>query len=155
MWIVKIALQRPYPLLVMAFLRLLLGPLAILKTATDIFPSINIPVVSVIWGSAGLPPQEMSDRITNYFDRIATTAVNNIEHIESNAYNGVSVSKYFFHPGTNVDLSMSQTTAAAQYLTRNFPPGTPPPLVLSYNASTVPVLQLALSSKTISEQGLY
>src|ERR1700743_2545179 len=130
MWIVKVALERPYTFLVMAFLLTILGPLAILNTATDIFPNINIPVVSVIWGYGGLPPQEMSDRITNFFDRIATTAVNNIEHIESQAFNGVSVSKYYFHPGSNVDLSMSQTTAAAQYLTRNFPPGTTPPLVL-------------------------
>jgi CzcA family heavy metal efflux pump len=155
MWIVRVALRRPYTFIVLALLLGIIGPLAVLRTPTDIFPNINIPVVSVIWTYSGLPPNEMSDRITGNFERFTLATVNNIEHIESQSLSGVSVIKYFFHPGTNVDLSMSQLTAGAQSWLKQLPPGSTPPLILAYNASSVPIIQLALSSKTIPEQGLY
>jgi CzcA family heavy metal efflux pump len=155
MWIVKLALRRPYTFVVMALLLMILGPLTIVRTPTDIFPNINIPVVAVIWNYTGLPAQEMADRIVGSFERVATTTVNNIEHIESQSLTGVGVTKFFFHPGSNVDMSMSQMTAIGQTWLKNLPPGITPPQILAYNASSVPVIQLALSSKTISEQGLY
>ncbi|WP_207004808.1 efflux RND transporter permease subunit [Trinickia mobilis] len=155
MWIVRVALRRPYTFIVLALLLGIIGPLAVLRTPTDIFPNINIPVVSVIWTYSGLPPNEMSDRIAGNFERFTLATVNNIEHIESQSLSGVSVIKYFFHPGTNVDLSISQLTAGAQSWLKQLPPGSTPPLILSYNASSVPIIQLALSSKTIPEQGLY
>ncbi|MGL5741595.1 MAG: efflux RND transporter permease subunit [Legionella sp.] len=154
MWIVWIALSRPYTFIVMALMLLIIGPLAIMRTPTDIFPDINIPVVSVVWTYTGLPPNEMGDRITSVFERAVTTTVNDIEHIESESLIGVSVIKLFFQPDVNVDMALSQVTAIAQMMLRNLPPGTLPPLVLSYKASTVPVLQLVLSSSTIPEQKL-
>src|ERR1700748_2477435 len=155
MGVVKLALQRPYTFLVMALLLLIWGPLTILRTPTDIFPNINIPVVGVIWTYTGLPAQEMADRIVGSFERVSTTTVSNIEHIESQSLTGVGVTKYFFHPGSNVDMSMSQMTAIGQTWLKNLPPGITPPQILAYNASSVPVIQLALSSKTLSEQQLY
>ncbi len=155
MWIVSVALRRPYTFVVLALLLMLFGPLAILGMPTDIFPNIDIPVVSVIWTYSGLPPEEMSNRITGSFERVATATVNNIDHIESQSLVGVSVVKFFFHRGVNVDLSMSQLTAVAQAWLRQLPPGITPPLILSYNASSVPIIQLALSSQKIPEQGLY
>ena len=155
MWIVRVALQRPYTFVVLAFLLMIVGPLTIFRTATDIFPNIDIPVISVIWSFTGLPPDEMSNRIIGNFERVSTTTVNNIEHIESQSLNGVGVIKYFFHQGVNVDLSMSQITSIAQTMLRAMPPGTTPPLILNYNASTVPILQLALSSSVIPEVGLF
>ncbi|MDE1917728.1 MAG: efflux RND transporter permease subunit [Sphingomonadales bacterium] len=155
MWIVKIALGRPYTFLVMAAVLLILGPLTIVRTPTDIFPSINLPVISVIWGYAGLPAPEMANRITANFDRVTPAVVNNVEHIDSTSLNGVAVSKIYLHPGADVARSMAQVTAGAQYFLRNFPQGTTPPLVLNYNASSVPVVQLALSGKGLSEQALY
>jgi CzcA family heavy metal efflux pump len=155
MWIVKLALRRPYTFIVMALLLMITGPLTILRTPTDIFPNIGIPVVSVIWNYTGLPAQEMADRITGSFERPATVTVNNIEHIESQSLIGVSVTKFFFHPGSNVDLSLSQMTAIAQTWLKNLPPGMTPPLILAYNAASVPVIQLALSSRSLSEQALY
>ncbi|WP_115709886.1 efflux RND transporter permease subunit [Legionella sainthelensi] len=154
MWIVWIALSRPYTFIVMALMLLIIGPLAIMRTPTDIFPDINIPVVSVVWTYTGLPPDEMGDRITSVFERAVTTTVNDIEHIESESLIGVSVVKLYFQKGVNVDMALSQVTAIAQTVLRNLPPGTLPPLVLSYKASTVPVLQLVLSSSTIPEQKL-
>jgi multidrug efflux pump subunit AcrB len=154
MWIVWIALSRPYTFIVLALMFLIIGPLAIMRTPTDIFPDINIPVVSVVWSYTGLPPDEMGDRITSVFERAVTTTVNDIEHIESESLIGVSVTKLFFHSGVNVDLALSQVTAISQTMLRNLPSGTLPPLVLSYKASTVPVLQLVLSSATIPEQKL-
>ena len=154
MWIVRIALSRPYTFIVLALLLMILGPLAIVRTPTDIFPNIDIPVVSVLWSYAGLPPDEMSQRITSNFERAVSTTVNDIEHIESQAHTGVSVTKLFFHPGVNIDLAIAQTTAVAQTMLRTMPPGTLPPQILSYNASTVPVIQLALSSSKISEQDI-
>lgn len=138
----------------MALMLLIIGPLAIMRTPTDIFPDINIPVVSVVWTYTGLPPDEMGDRITSVFERAVTTTVNDIEHIESESLIGVSVVKLYFQKGVNVDMALSQVTAIAQTVLRNLPPGTLPPLVLSYKASTVPVLQLVLSSATIPEQKL-
>jgi multidrug efflux pump subunit AcrB len=155
MWIVKVALGRPYTFIVLALLLLILGPLAIVNTAKDIFPNIGIPVVSVIWTYSGLPPEEMSGRITGGFERVSLVTVNNIDHIESQSLTGVSVIKYFFQPGTNVDLPMSQLTAVSQAWLKQLPPGITPPLILAYNASSVPIIQLALSSNSIPEQGLY
>jgi multidrug efflux pump subunit AcrB len=155
MWIVRVALRRPYTFIVLALLLAIIGPLTVLRTPTDIFPNIDIPVVSVIWNYSGLPPNEMSERITGSFERFSLATVNDIDHIESQSLTGVSVIKYFFHPGTNVDLSMSQLTAGAQSWLKQLPPGITPPLILAYNASSVPIIQLALSSKTIPEQGLF
>ena len=154
MWIVRIALSRPYTFIVLALLLMILGPLALIRTPTDIFPNIGIPVVSVVWSYTGLPPDEMSNRITGNFERAVSTTVNDIEHIESQSMTGVSVTKLFFQPGANIDIALAQVTAVAQTMLRNMPPGTTPPLVLSYNASTVPVIQLALSSAKLSEQEL-
>ncbi|HVJ55788.1 MAG TPA: efflux RND transporter permease subunit [Aliidongia sp.] len=155
MWIVRIALQRPYTFIVLALLLMIFGPLTIINTATDIFPNIGIPVISVVWNYNGLPPNEMGDRIVGNFERALTTTVNDIEHIESQSLTGIGVIKIFFQPSVNVDLANSQVTAIAQTLLRQLPPGTTPPLVINYNASSVPILQLALSSDTISEQGLF
>src|ERR1700722_14887203 len=146
MWIVWIALSRPYTFIAMALMLLIIGPLAIMRTPTDIFPDIDIPVVSVVWTYTGLPPDEMGDRIASVFERAVTTTVNDIEHIESSSLIGGSGIKFFFQKGVHVSLALSQVTAIAQTMLRNLPPGTLPPLVLSYKASTVPVLQLVLSS---------
>jgi CzcA family heavy metal efflux pump len=155
MWIVRIALERPYTFIVLALLLLIFGPMTILRTPTDIFPNIGIPVVSVVWNYTGLPPQEMGDRITANFERGLTTTVNDIEHLESQSLQGVGVIKIFFQPSVNIDVALSQVTAIAQTLLKQLPPGTTPPLVLSYNASSVAVIQLALSSDKLSEQELF
>ncbi|WP_158808002.1 efflux RND transporter permease subunit [Beijerinckia sp. L45] len=155
MWIVKVALSRPYTFIVMALLLVILGPLTIASTPKDIFPNIRIPVVSVIWTYSGMPPDEMSGRITGSFERVSLATVSNIDHIESQSLAGVSVIKYFFHQGSNVDLSMSQLTAVSQAWLKQLPPGITPPLILAYNASSVPIIQLALSSASIPEQGLF
>lgn len=155
MWIVRIALQRPYTFVVLALLLLIFGPLTILNTPKDIFPNIGIPVISTVWSFSGLPPDEMANRITGNFERGETVTVNDIEHIESQSLQGVSVIKTFFQPSVNVDMAISQITSIAQTILRQAPPGTTPPLVLSYNASSVPILQLALSSNQLSEQELY
>jgi CzcA family heavy metal efflux pump len=155
MWIVRLALRRPYTFVVMALLLMILGPLTILRTPVDIFPSVNIPVLAVIWSYTGLPAQEMADRIVGGFEKVSTTTVTNVDHIESQSLNGIGVIKYYTHPGTNTDLSLSQLTATGQTQLRSLPPGVTPPQLLSYDASSVPVLQLALSSKTLSEQALY
>jgi len=152
MWIVKVALQRPYTFIVMAFALTLLGVLTILRTPVDIFPQINIPVVSVVWQYTNLPPDEMGNRIVAQFERALTTTVNDIEHIESNSMTGVGVVKIYFQPSVSVDLAVAQVTAISQTFLKYLPPGETPPLVLSYNASTVPVIQLALSSQKLSEQ---
>lgn len=154
MWIVRIALSRPYTFIVFAILILILGSLAIIRTPKDIFPNINIPVVSVVWSYTNLPPTEMAGRITSGFERALPTTVNDIAHIESQSLLGVSVIKIFFHPDVNIAVALSQVTAIAQTMLRNLPPGTLPPLILSYNASTVPILQLVLSSPTLPEQTL-
>jgi multidrug efflux pump subunit AcrB len=155
MWIVRIALQRPYTFIVLALLLLIIGPLTILRTPTDIFPNIDIPIVSVVWSYNGLPPDEIADRIISTFERTATTTVNDIEHIESQSLNSVGVIKFYFQPKVQIAVALSQLTAIAQTQLKQFPAGTTPPLVLSYNASSVPIIQLALSGKTQDEQQLF
>ena len=155
MWIVKLALSRPYTFAVLALLILIVGPLTALRTPTDIFPSINIPVVSVIWTYGGLSPQQMEQRITTSFERALTTTVGNIEHIESQSLNGVAVVKVFLQPGASVPQALSEIGAESASIVKLMPPGATAPLMLSYSASTVPILQLALSSKSLPEQTLY
>lgn len=155
MWIVRLALRRPYTFIVAAILLLILGPVTILRTPTDIFPNINIPVVTVIWGYSGLSPEEMSNRIVYGYERALTTTVNDIDHIESQSLNGLGLVKIFFQPGVQVSNAVAQVTAISQTVIRAYPPGTTPPLVIQYNASTVPILQLALSSQRLSEQQLF
>ena len=155
MWIVKIALDRPYTFVVLALLILLISPLVILRTPTDIFPNVNIPVISVLWNYGGMSAEELERRITSGFERFLTTTVNDIEHIESQSLNSRSVIKVFFYPNVKVELAIAQITAAAQSAVRQMPPGTTPPNVITYNASTVPILQLALSGPGLSEQQLF
>ena len=155
MWIVRLALRRPYTFVVLALAIVIMGPLAILRTPTDIFPNINIPVVGVVYGYAGLSAEELTNRIVTIFERGATTTVNDIEHIESQTLRGISIVKIFFQPGTKIEMALSQVTAIAQPMLRSMPPGTTPPFIISFNASTVPILQLALSAPTLSEQQLY
>jgi multidrug efflux pump subunit AcrB len=155
MWIVRLALGRPYTFVVVALLIAILGGAAIVTMPVDIFPYIDIPVVSVVWSYAGLPPEEMEKRMVTIFERSMTTTVNDIEHIESQSYNGVSVVRVYFQPNAKVELALSQVTAIAQTLLRIFPPGTMPPNVIKYDASSVPILQLGLQSETLSEQELF
>ncbi len=155
MWIVKVALQRPYTFIVLAMLIVLMGVFSILNTSTDIFPDIKIPIAAVIWRYTGLLPEEMADRIVLFSERTAQTVVNDVEHTESQSVNGISVVKYFFQPHAKQDLSFAQITAVSQTQLQTSPPGTTPPFILSYNASTVPILQLALSSETIPEQEIF
>jgi multidrug efflux pump subunit AcrB len=154
MWIVRLALRRPYTFVVLAILILIGGVLAIFRTPTDIFPSIDIPVVSIIWSFNGLAPQEMADRIVSITERALTTTVDNIQHIESQSLNGVAVVKIFLQPHASVEQAIAQITAVSQTQLRQLPPGTTPPLIITYSASTVPILQLALSGKGLSEQQL-
>ena len=155
MWIVALALRRPYTFIVMAISILLLMVATVVRTPTDIFPDINIPVVSVIWFYTGMSPQDMADRIVANSERSITTTVNDIEHMESQSVNGLGVIKVFFRPGTNVQGAIAQITAISQTSVRSMPLGTTPPLIISYNASTTPILQLGLSSKTLPEQQLF
>ena len=155
MWIVRLALRRPYTFVVGALVLLLLTPFILLRTPTDIFPNINIPVISVIWQYAGLNAKDIEERIIYNHERALSATVNDIEHIESNAFNGVGVIKVFLQPGASVDAGVAQITAIAQTILRLLPPGQTPPLVIRYNASTVPILQYAITSKKMSEQELY
>ena len=155
MWIVKIALQRSYTFIVLAIIIVLLGGYAIAKTPTDIFPNIKIPVAAVIWRYTGLLPEEMANRIVLFSERIAQTTVNDVEHTESQSVNSTAVVKYFFQPDVDPDLSFAQITAVSQTQLFYSPPGTAPPFVLAYNASSVPILQLALSSDSLPEAKLY
>src|ERR1700720_4248386 len=154
MWIVKLALSRPYTFVVLALVLILISPVILLRTPVDIFPSINIPVISVIWTFTGLAPAEMSTRIVSIFERSLTTSVNNIEHIESQSLNGVSVIKVFLQPSGSVDQAIPEVMAEAQVMLKHLPPGITPPLVIAYNASSVPILQLGLSGPGLSEQQL-
>jgi len=154
MWIVRLALRRPYTFVVLALLLFFLGPVVIERTPVDIFPNIDIPVVSVIWNYAGFSPQQLSDRIVVQFERSLTTTVNDIEHTESQTLNGVSVIKVYFHPNVNISQAVAQITAIAQTSLRQYPQGTTPPLVIQYSASSVPVLQLGLSGAGLNEQQL-
>jgi multidrug efflux pump subunit AcrB len=155
MWIVRVALQRPYTFIMLAVLIVLMGGYAILNTATDIFPNIKIPIAAVIWRYTGILPEEIANRIVLFSERVAQTTVNDVEHTESLSVNGTAVVKYFFQPDADNDLSMSQITAVSQVQLAYSPPGTTPPFVLSYSASSVPILQLALSSDTLPESQIY
>ncbi len=155
MWIVKLALRRPYTFVVMAVLIAVLGGLAIGEMQKDIFPYIDIPVVSIIWSYNGISPDEMNSRIVTVFERALTTTVNDIEHIESSSYTGISVTRVFFQPNVKIDLAIAQITAVSQPVIRAFPPGIFPPGILKYDASSVPILQLSVSSKTLSEQEIF
>ncbi|HXO33029.1 MAG TPA: efflux RND transporter permease subunit [Candidatus Acidoferrales bacterium] len=154
MWIVRLALRRPYTFVVMAILILVMGLISISRTPTDIFPNINIPVVSIIWNYSGLVPKDMNDRIISVTERALTTTVDNIEHIESQSLYGVAVVKVFLQPTANVERGIAQITAISQTQLHQLPLGTTPPLILAYSASSVPVLQLALSGRGLSEQQL-
>jgi len=153
--IVRIALSRPYTFVVLALLLLIIGPLAALRTPTDIFPDIRIPVIGVVWQYTGLPPDQMAGRIVTPFERALTTTVNDIEHIVANSYNGFGIVKIFFQPNVDIRTANAQVTAISQTLLKFMPPGATPPLILNYNASTVPIIQLALSGEGMTEQGLF
>ncbi|SIT37442.1 Cation/multidrug efflux pump [Paraburkholderia piptadeniae] len=155
MWIVKLALRRPYTFVVLAVLLFIVGPLAILRTPTDIFPNIDIPVVSIVWTYNGFSAEDMAHRITSNYERALTSDVDDIEHIESQSLNGVSVVKVFFHPGADINRAIAEAASNSASILRILPPGTLPPNIITYNASTVPVLQLGLSSQTLPEQTLY
>jgi CzcA family heavy metal efflux pump len=152
--LVRIALSRPYTFVVLALLLLIVGPLAALRTPTDIFPDIRIPVIGVVWQYTGLPPDQMSGRITTPFQRSLTTTVNDIEHIVANSYNGFGIIKIFFQPGVDIRTANAQVTAISQTLLKQMPPGATPPLILNYSASTVPIIQVALSGEGLTEQNL-
>jgi multidrug efflux pump subunit AcrB len=154
MWIVSIALRRPYTFIVMALMIVLATPYVLLTMATDILPEINIPVISIIWNYNGLSAQEMGNRITGPSERVLTTTVNDIEHIESQSLPGVAVVKVFLQPGANLNKALAQTVATEQFMIKSMPPGVTPPIVLTYSASSIPVVQLALSSRTLSEQAV-
>ncbi len=155
MWIVKIALTRPYTFIVLALLILLISPLVILRTPIDIFPNVDIPVVAALWNYAGLSAEEMEERVASPYERSLTTVVTDIDHMESQTVNGRSVTKVFFHAGTRVDLAMAEMTAVAQNALHQMPPGSQSPYMLVYSASSVPILQLALSGQGLSEQQLF
>jgi CzcA family heavy metal efflux pump len=152
---VRVALRRPYTFVVLALMLVIVGPLMALRTPTDIFPEIRMPVIAVAWSYTGLPPDQMAGRISTLYQRILTTGVNDIEHIEANTYPGISIVKIFFQPGVNIAVANAQVTAVSQVALRQMPAGTTPPLILNYNAATVPILQLALSGKGLSEQNLF
>jgi len=154
MWIVALALRRPYTFVVMALLIMILTPVVLLRTPTDIFPDINIPVISVVWNYQGLSPKDMADRIVGQTERGLTTLVDNIEHIESQSLNGTAVVKIYFHPTANIQTALAQVTAISQTALRFLPPGATPPLIIQYSASSVPILQVGMNSKTEPEQTL-
>src|SRR6202050_2717810 len=153
--IVRIALRRPYTFVVLALLLFIIGPLAAYRTPVDIFPEIRIPVIAVIWQYTGLPPEEMAGRMVTQFQRTLTTTVNDIEHIEATNYTGIGIVKIFLQPGADVRTANAQVTSVSQTLLKQMPPGSTPPLILLYNASTVPIIQLALSGKGLPEQALF
>jgi multidrug efflux pump subunit AcrB len=155
MWIVRLALRRPYTFIVMAIVIMIMGALSIIRTPKDIFPNIDIPVVTVLWGYNGLSADQMANRIAVINQRSLTLTVNDIEHIESESLNGTAMIKIFFQPGANVAMAMSQVTAMSQTQLRQLPPGTTPPFIMQYSASTVPILQLGLSGQGLSEQQLF
>jgi CzcA family heavy metal efflux pump len=154
-WVVQIALRRPYTFIVFSFLIAIFGALAALRTPTDIFPNINIPVVSVVWTYTGLLPNDMSGRVVYYYERTLSAQVGDIEHIESQSLNSYGVIKIFFQKGVNIRTALAQVTAASQTVLKLLPPGITPPYVLSYNAATVPILQLALSGKKLAQMQLF
>src|SRR5271157_2561544 len=153
--IVRIALSRPYTFVVMAMLILIFGVLSWVRTPTDIFPNIGIPVISAVWTYNGLPPDDMSGRIVYYYERTLSAQVNDIQHIESQSLPGYGVVKIFFQPGVNINAALAQITAASQTVLKLLPPGITPPYVLIFNASSVPILQLALSSNSLSQAQIF
>ena len=155
MWIVQLALRRPYTFVVMAILILILGTSSIRTLPVDIFPDINIPVISVIWTYAGMSAEEFERRITMYSEYALSANVKDVKSMESQTLDGVGVIRLFFHPGANVESAMAQATAISQAILRRMPPGVQPPIILRYTASSVPIIQLALSSKKLSESQLY
>src|ERR1017187_9637854 len=155
MWIVRLALRRPYTFVIMSLLITLLGGIAIDTMPVDIFPYIDIPVLSVLFNYGGLSPEEMAYRVVTVFERSITSSVNDIEHIESQSYSGVSVVRIYFQPNARIELAQAQVTASAQSILRGMPPGIFPPNILKYDASSVPVLSLGLGSKTLSEQEVF
>src|SRR5438094_618611 len=155
MWIVRLALRRPYTFVVLALAIILVTPLVLMRTPTDIFPEINIPVVTIAWTYTGLSPLEMERRVTSTIERGATTMVNDIEHLESQSLPGMTIIKLFFHPRANISTALAQTAAATETMMKWLPPGATPPLVIIYSASTVPVIQIGLTSDTMSEQELF
>jgi CzcA family heavy metal efflux pump len=154
MWIVRVALNRPYTFIVLALLILIAAPVVILRTPTDIFPDINIPVVSIGWQYTGLNPEELEGRLTSPYEKALTTLVDNIQHIESTTYNGVAVVKVYLQPGASLDTANAQITAASQFMLRQLPPGTLPPQIIDFSASSVPILQLGISGEGLSEAQL-
>ena len=152
--IVRIALSRPYTFVVLALLILITGVLAGLRTPVDIFPDIRIPVIGVAWQYTGLSPDEMSGRIVTPYQRVLTTTVNDIEHIEANSYNGFGIVKIYFQPNVDIRTANAQVTAVSQTVIKQMPAGTTPPLILNYSAATVPIIQLALSGQGLTEQNL-
>src|SRR5664279_5217479 len=155
MWIVRLALSRPYTFVVMSILIAILGGAAIITMPVDIFPYIDIPIVSVLWVYNGLSPEEMEKRVTTNFERSLTSNVNDIEHIESQAYSGYAVIKVYFHPNVKIDMAVAQVSATMNTALRQMPPGMFPANVLKYDAASVPILQLGLSSKTLREQEIF
>src|SRR5438874_6184283 len=155
MWIVRLALRRPYTFVVLALAIILLTPVVLLRTPTDIFPEINIPVVSIAWTYPGISQLEMERRVTSTIERGATTMVNDIEHLESQSLPGITIIKLYFHPKANISTALAQTAAATETMMKWLPPGATPPLVIIYSASTVPVIQIGLTSDTMSEQQLF
>src|ERR1700688_558377 len=154
MWIVKVALDRPYTFIILALLILLLSPVIILRTPVDIFPNINIPVIAISWTYTGLNPEEFEGRITLPYEKVLTTLVDNIQHIESTTYNGLNVVKVYLQPGASLDTANAQVTAASQFILRQLPPGEQPPQIINFSASSVPILQLGISGKGLNEQQL-
>jgi multidrug efflux pump subunit AcrB len=150
--LVRIALNRPYTFVVLALLLLIIGPLSALRTPTDIFPDIRIPVIGVVWQYTGLPPDQMAGRIITQYQRILTTTVNDIEHITANSYNGIGIVKIYFQPNADIRTANAQVTSVSQTILKQMPPGATPPLILNYTASTVPIIQLALSGEGLTEQ---
>src|SRR5277367_6233709 len=155
LWIVRVALQWPYTFIVLALFILIVGSLAALNTPTDIFPNIRIPVIGVAWQYTGLSPDEMAGRIITPYERVLSTTVNDIEHVESQSLPGLGIVKIYFQPGVDIRTATAQVTSISQTVLKQMPPGITPPTILNYNASTVPILQLALSSPALGEQKLF
>src|SRR5579863_8559822 len=155
MWIVRLALARPYTFVVLALLILILAPVVILRTPTDIFPNIHIPVIAAAFNYIGLSAEDMEKRITSIYERSLTTTVNDIEHIESQSINGRAIIKVFFQPGADINAAVAQVSAISQPILRQLPPGASPPFLLTYNASSVPIVQLGLAGRGLSEQALF
>ena len=155
MWIVRIALTRPYTFIVAALVIVLMSPIVLQRTPTDVFPNIDIPVVSVCWNYTGLSPQLMEDRIVSPYLRFLTTVVDNVEHTESQTVGGRSIIKVFFQPEADVHVAVTQITALSQTMIRQLPPGISPPLIITYSASSVPILQLGMRGQGLSEQELF